>query len=252
MRTAGVDLSSQDKKSAACVVEWSRGRASIVSLKVDVGDVEITRLIGEVDKLGIDVPLGWPIAFAEAVWRHSEHGTWPATYKHANMEAYRYRRTDIHVWMTGGLAPLSVSTDRIGIPAMRSAALLAAVEPRVALDGSGVVVEVYPAAALRRWGLPWRQYKGSEHAAERNALVSSFTEATAAWLSLEGAERIACESSDDAFDALIAALVARAAAVGTVEPIPEEDHSAALREGWIALPREQSLRDLGIPRESTP
>lgn len=148
MRTAGVDLSSEDKKSAACVVEWSGNRASILTLTLGVADTEIARLIGEVDKVGIDVPLGWPIAFAEAVSGHSRLGIWPASYRHASMEAYRYRRTDIYTWRTGGGPPLSVSTDRVGIPAMRSAALLAVVEPRVTLDGSGVVVEVYPAAAL--------------------------------------------------------------------------------------------------------
>lgn len=207
-------------------------------------DTEIARLISEVDKLGIDVPLGWPIAFAEAVSGHSTFGMWPASYQHANIGAYRYRRTDIYTWRTGGGPPLSVSTDRIGIPAMRFAALLAAVEPRVALDGSGVVVEVYPAAALRRWGLPWRGYKGHEHAAELQALVSSFADETRGWLSLSKADRAECESSDDAFDALVAACVARAAWVGAVDPIPEEDRAAALREGWITLPIEQSLKDL--------
>ncbi len=236
-----------------CVVEWSGGRATIVSLTIGLADADITRLIGEVDKLGIDVPLGWPIAFAEAVSWHSRDGMWPATYRHADMEAYRYRRTDIHVRKTSKLPPaLSVSTDRIGIPAMRAAAVLAAVEPQVALDGSGVVVEVYPAAALKRWGLASRQYKGPEHVAERSALVSSFEAETREWLSLAEAERAACENSDDAFDALVAALVARAASVGAVEGIPEEDRAAALREGWIALPLEQSLRGLGIQRESTP
>ncbi|MBI3648617.1 MAG: DUF429 domain-containing protein [Actinobacteria bacterium] len=200
MRTAGIDLSSQDKKSAACVVEWSGGAAAIVSLKVGVGDADITRLIGEVDKLGIDVPLDWPIAFAEAVSRHSERATWPANYKHLNMEAYRYRRTDIHVWKTGGVAPLSVSTDCIGIPAMRAASLLAAVEPRVTLDGAGVLVEVYPAAGLRRWGFPSRRYKGPDHVAERRTLVSSLADQSAGWLSFPESERTACEKSDDAFD----------------------------------------------------
>ena len=45
----------------------------------------------------------------------------------------------------------------------------------------------------------------------------------------------------EAFDALIAALVARAAAVGLVELISENDRVAATREGWIAVPREGSL-----------
>jgi predicted nuclease with RNAse H fold len=265
VRTAGVDLSSQDKKSAACVVEWSDGGARIISLAVGITDEEITRLIGEVDKLGIDVPLGWPIAFAAAVAEHSLHGTWPATYRHVELHAYRYRRADIHVWRTVGLPPLSVSTDRIGIPAMRAAAVLAATAPRVALDGSGKVVEVYPAAALKRWGLAWRQYKGRDHTQERYALVAAFVAETEGWLSLSEAERTSCEESDDAFDSLIAACVARAAAIGVVEPIPEADLDAARREGWIALPHERSLSvlapgptgrvrfpSLGIPWESTP
>jgi predicted nuclease with RNAse H fold len=244
VRTAGIDLSSQDRKSAACVMEWSDYRAEIISLDLSVSDEVITRLIGEVDKLGIDIPLGWPIAFAEAIAKHSRDGTWPETYRHADIEAYRYRRTDVHVREKVALVPLSVSTDRIGIPAMRSAALLATIRPRVPLDGSGRVVEVYPAAALRRWGLSWRQYKGSEHAEERCALVEAFAAKTGDWLGLSHQDRTRCEDSDDAFDALIAACVARASAVKVVEPIPEADLDAARREGWIALPSEGSLGTL--------
>jgi hypothetical protein len=36
MRTAGIDLSSQDRKSAACVMEWSGHKAEIVRLDVNV------------------------------------------------------------------------------------------------------------------------------------------------------------------------------------------------------------------------
>jgi hypothetical protein len=244
VRTAGVDLASQDKKSAACVIEWSGRGASVAELALGVSDADITRLVRSVDKLGIDVPLGWPIAFAEAVSRHSKDGMWPETYRHASTAAYRYRRTDLHVWSAGGVAPLSVSTDRIGIPAMRAAAVVAAMHPRAALDGSGVVVEVYPAVALKRWGFPWRRYKGLHRVAERRALVSSFAEKTSGWLELAGRERAACETSDDAFDALVAALVARAVSIGRVDPIPDDDRAAARREGWIALPAERSLVQL--------
>jgi Protein of unknown function (DUF429) len=244
VRTAGIDLSSQDRKSGACVMEWSDYGAEITRLDVGVSDKVITRLIVEVDKVGIDIPLGWPIAFAEAVARHSRDGTWPETDRHADIEAYRYRRTDVHVRDQVGLAPLSVSTDRIGIPAMRAAALLATIRPRVPLDGSGRVVEVYPAAALRRWGLAWRQYKGSDHEEERHALAGAFAVQTGGWLGLSDQDRGICEDSDDAFDALIAACVARASGIDAVEPIPEADLDAARREGWIALPREASLGTL--------
>jgi predicted nuclease with RNAse H fold len=245
VRIAGVDLSSQDAKSAACVVEWSDQGARIVSLDVGVSDRAIANLIEEVEKLGIDVPLGWPIDFVGAVARHTTDGTWPESYRHADLGPYRYRRTDVHVRRSVGIVPLSVSTDRISIPAMRAASLLAAVTPRVALDGSGRVVEVYPAAALRRWGLPWRQYKGRDRTETRRALLAAFEDATKAWLQLPDDARRMCEGSDDAFDALIAACVARAVALGRVESIPEAEREAARREGWIAIPNEESLSGLG-------
>jgi hypothetical protein len=243
-----VDLSSKDKRSAACLVEWSDGRAEVRELSVGVTDSVITRLIGEADKVGIDVPLGWPIAFAEAMRRHSEDGAWPETYRHADMAAYRFRRTDLHVHEISGVWPLSVSTDRIAIPAMRAAAVLAAISPSVARDGSGAVVEVYPAVALKQWGFPWRGYKGPERTGARSELVASFLAETALWLNLSAGETALCEASDDAFDSLIAALVARAAELGTVQEIPEADQAAALREGWIAVPRAGTLGDLVRPR----
>ena len=45
-------------------------------------------------------------------------------------------------------------------------------------------------------------------------------------------------------DALVAALVARAAVIGCCEPIPPGDRALAMEEGWIALPRSGSLADL--------
>ena len=54
-------------------------------------------------------------------------------------------------------------------------------------------------------------------------------------------------------DLWVAALVARAAALGLVEPVPEEDRQFALREGWIAIPRAGSLRLLpGRRSQSVP
>jgi predicted nuclease with RNAse H fold len=245
MRTAGIDLSSRDEKSAACVIEWSAGRASISSFTLRVGDEEIAGHVADVDKVGIDVPLGWPIAFVDALSEHSKAGAWPTTYRHTANDAFRFRRTDLYVWRTAGLKPpLSVSTDRIGIPAMRAAALLATIDPKPALDGSGNVVEVYPAAALARWGLPSREYKGVKRRAQRAALVDAFANVTSGWLLLSDHDRQMCESSDDAFDALIAALVARAAAIGAIDAIPADDRVAARREGWIALPKERSLKRL--------
>jgi len=245
MITAGVDLSSQAPRTACCVIDWADHRATIIDLSLGVVDKTIADLIVEVDKLGIDVPLGWPIAFAEAIIEHSRTGTWPVEYSHADTSALRLRRTDLWVWRSlGSSPPLSVSTDRIALPAMRAASLLSSLAHPVALDGSGVVVEAYPAAALRRWGYPSRGYKGKNNSEARRSLVTSFLARTEAWLQITGEQVDRCLSSDDAFDALIVALVARAATVALVEPIPEEDRLAAKREGWIAVPLSGSLEVL--------
>lgn len=248
MHTAGIDLSSQDARTATCVLEWSSGAAHVAELRVGVSDGDLTALIGRVDKTGIDVPLGWPVAFAEAVAQHGRDGSWPEEYRHADTLAVRYRRTDLMLWATlKGSPPLSVSTDKIALPAMRAAALISRLAEPAPLDGTGIVVEAYPAAALRRWELPSRGYKRLEHAAARHELIDLFGALTSGWLQLEGETLELCRSSDDAFDAVIAALIARAAALGLVEPIPEAERAAARREGWIALPLAGSLAHLAGP-----
>jgi hypothetical protein len=60
-------------------------------------------------------------------------------------------------------------------------------------------------------------------------------QAAAPWLELGSHDRL-CRTSHDALDAVIAALTARAAALGlTLRPDPELQPQAS-REGWIALP----------------
>jgi hypothetical protein len=105
-----------------------------------------------------------------------------------------------------GLVPLSVAADRIGLAAMRCAsplARLAAAGQPVDRAGAGVVVEVYPAAALKRWGLTHSGYKGAGNAAVRHRLVDALS-SQAPWLRLGSFEE-ACRRSDHALDAVIAA-----------------------------------------------
>lgn len=244
MITGGVDLASQNPKTARCVIIWSEGGATVDEIALGVDDHAIGELIRGADKVGLDVPLGWPIAFARAVG-DSLDGPWPAAYRHADNIDFRLRRTDRWVWRTLKTSPpLSVSTDRIALPAMRAAALLSQQFAKAPRDGSGSVVEVYPAAALRRWGFVSRRYKGRENLAVRAKLVTNFFHETRAWMAVSTKDAELCRSSDDAFDALVCALGARAAATTLVEPIPTEDHSSALREGWISVPLEGSLARL--------
>jgi len=137
------------------------------------------------------------------------------------------------------LIPLSVAADRIGHAAMRCAGLLAklgnAGRP-VDRDGSGTVAEVYPAASLKQWGLPHRGYKQPHNLDALPDLVTGL-QAAAPWLDL-GSPDLLCRTSHDALDAVIAALTARAAALGLTLRLDSGLQPQASREGWIALPIE--------------
>ena len=76
------------------------------------------------------------------------------------------------------------------------------------------------------------------------ALHSYATEAEAPWLEWAPGAWEACVASDDALDAVLCALIARAAALGLTAPPPAEELELARAEGWIHLPRKGSLGEL--------
>jgi hypothetical protein len=97
-----------------------------------------------------------------------------------------------------------------------------------------VLVEVYPAASLRQWGLPSKGYKRKANLAVLSDLIDQLKKA-ADWLDL-GAFEPLCRASDHAIDATVAALTARAAGRHIVT-VPGADQLDTIRtEGWIAIP----------------
>ncbi len=86
-----------------------------------------------------------------------------------------------------------------------------------------------------RWiFLPGGGYKLPRDLGALSELVTAL-QAAAPWLELGPHDQL-CSTSNDALDAVIAALAARAAALGlTLRPDPELQPTAS-REGWIALP----------------
>jgi predicted nuclease with RNAse H fold len=231
--TVGVDLAAEPVNTAVAAVRW--GSAAIVEgLRVGAGDDELVEAITAADKAGIDCPLGWPREFVAFMTDHQAFRA-PTGYGADWRRALATRVTDREVRRRAKLVPLSVSTDRIGLAAMRCAGLLArlaeAGQP-VDRTGTGVVVEVYPAASLKLWGLPHRGYKGPANAAVRGGLVDALL-AAAPWLDL-GPYEADCRRTDHALDAVVAALAARASALGAATTAG--GHDAASTEGWIALP----------------
>lgn len=251
MITVGVDLAADPKRTAVAMVEWVDRDARLIDLLTEADDDAILELALQADKTGIDCPLGWSDDFVEFVNAHHT-GRVPMTPVDATARTpLRYRATDLFLIEQKLGRPLSVSSDLIGVCAMRAAGLLAAMSKNgIEVDRSGVsggVAETYPAAAIRHWGLAQGGYKGTANATTLSAMVTKLKRGLPQ-LDLTAHEH-ACRTSDDAFDALMCALVARATTqYRCTVPIPRGLTQRARREGWIAVPSCR-LQELLAPPE---
>ena len=240
MRILGIDLAAQPRNTGVVVLDPGESGRWRADLPPEVAtDEHLVELGGHVDLIGVDAPLGWPIAFVQAVRAHEDREPWPGT---KDRRSLTHRHTDNVVRDHGRGQPMSASADLLGHVAMRCALLQrdwaerwGGAAPR---DGSGRLVEVYPAAALRAWHLPERGYKGqsAEAGRVRKAILAGIVDDCSTWLDLDRV-RSACIDSDHTLDALLSALNALAArAHQTFPPESVEDHHCAVLEGWIHVP----------------
>lgn len=216
MLTLGIDLASQPNRTAMASIEWSATGAEVTQVQHGVTDGEILDSLLSADRSGIDAPFGWPDAFAHVIDAHHDGRSTEEVglFSEPGVARFVRRLTDEKVRTTFGLVPLSVSADRIAYVALRAVRLLAQLDgPGFDVDrATGTAVEAYPAAALKVWGLGHNKYKGLPQQAALSKLLTDL-EDLAPWLDF-GAHRELCATSDDAFDAVITALIARAAALG--------------------------------------
>lgn len=240
-RFVGLDLAAQDRRTGLAVLrepDPASGALVLEEARTGADDVFIADRVRGAEKVGVDVPVGWPRGFVELLAAQAA-GTLspPGSTGDEWRRGLAMRETDRAVHARTGLTPLSVSTDRIAHPALRWAGIEARLREEgidVARDGTGRICEVYPAAALRRWGLPHRGYKGTGGRAARRGLVEALGERFPLldWAGHDAA----CVEVDDVLDAVIAALMAREVARGRAVPPPDPLREAALVEGWIWLP----------------
>ncbi len=90
MVTLGVDLASLPRRAAACRIYWVDGRTDIQVPEANVGDAWLLEHASDADRVGVDVPLGWPDAFVHAVSAHHSGAPWPMV----PLTALRFRETD--------------------------------------------------------------------------------------------------------------------------------------------------------------
>jgi predicted nuclease with RNAse H fold len=257
-RTLGIDLAAAPERTAVCAVTWEGGTAVAEVLPGPHDDAHLIALMAaRWDKIGIDAPLGWPEPFVDAIAAHRELKAWPGRDADpiAHRRQLRYRLTDLVVAERDRRPPLSVSTDLIGVVALRAALLLdeyarATKGEPVRRDGLGPVAEVYPAAALRRW-LPETRgsYKRRGECEPLHALVGAVADAVPIKFAGDSHER--CTTSHDAFDALVCALVARAVTRDqTRRARSGVETRRAATEGWIHVPK-RTAGLAGLARRST-
>ncbi len=247
----GIDLAASPATTGVVVLRPGDERwvADVIEAADDDALVEIVR---DAIVVGVDAPLGWPDAFVEAVTAHHAGRGWTAG---ADRTPLRYRATDLATReLVGGRLPLSVSTDLLGVVGLRTALLQqrwadevwGGPEPR---DGSGRLVETYPAAAFAAWGIDCVGYKHRSRvdaAREVRARIADELRISCrAWLDVDAIGARAVES-DHVLDALVCALVAVAARSGATHRPPGAQDALARHEGWIHVPR-GTLTDLGAP-----
>ena len=251
-------MAAEPKGTALAVIDWQPDRATLVDLHLEVTDQTIVEASGDVTKLGIDCALGWPVDFVNFIAGQIAHAGQIADASSTaapelspfsgDLDLRRrlaYRETDRQVRAHTGRWPLSVSTDRLAMTAIRAAGILSQLTASgfdTDRAGSGFVVEVYPAASLRQWGFEFAGYRASP---DLRAELLAQLESRANWLSV-GKHRDALIASCDAFDSLLAALATRAAQLGRYFAPVGEQLELARREGWIALPN-SPLEDLLEP-----
>lgn len=241
VRTLGIDLAAQPANTSGCAIDWGPGMPVVSDLASGLDDAALLDAIEGADKVGIDAPFGWPDEFVEAVSAHHNRAGWPGAGE--DQDVYRFhlsfRETDRRLIEHGSRRPLSVSTDLIGVVAMRCAYLLDRLAARgdpVDRAGSGRVIEAYPAPALVSWGLSAVGYKSRVGVARIPELLNQLEEGLGG-IRMTPQQREAAGADHNQFDALVASLVARAAALGlTQPPESEEERERAAREGWIHVP----------------
>ena len=230
----GIDLAAAPANTAVAVVDWTT--LVVEPALVGVSDGGLVEAVLRADRVGIDCPIGWPVEFVRAVSAHERREPWPGRDEPDRADytrRLRFRRTDLEVQQRTGRWPLSVSTDRLGVTATRCAWLLDRAETLlgepVDRTGAGRFAEVYPALSRRVWGL---------------SATRDLDEVRARLPRLSFVDTADYARNEHAFDALIAALVSRAVALGLTHAPKPDDADLAAVEGWIRLPHTDAFERL--------
>lgn len=258
--TFGIDLLATPARTAASLIRWTEngaGTVHFVALDFEDTDLFEHMVSPEVTRTAIAAPFGWPADFISEIIRYTDTGEWTVLPGSPQYQELRRRVTDRVIELLG-VPSLAFSSERVVLSTMRCASLLSNYwaftgEP-ADRTGRGRVLETCPNAALAQWRVHSMQdeqdpgpYIGTTPGAPRRRarIVKRIAQYGENWLELTEEIIAACEASEHCLNALICALVARAAEIGRLEDVADPD--AARREGWIRVPTAEPLSVLADP-----
>lgn len=244
MITLGIDLSTSRKNTSYCQIDWSGVEPRLVTAPTTPAVrnqwESLHAAIAKSDKVAIDVPLGWPVAFSREVAAHARGKAWTV-----DRDQCLWRVTDRRVAQLRGVdgkgarPPLSVWANLIGATAMDAAKELS----QYSIDRSGrsgQFCEVYPAVAIRRWGFQDVGYKGADATEQRTKLADLILSGLPWASAASGLHALIC-GDDNHLDSFLCALIARLVAIEAAEGPSLDELDSAKIEGWIWLPNPGSL-----------
>ena len=278
-RTWGLDLSTNPRNVGLVCIEWlTSGQGNVILQRITSRSItesmdEIRTRIETTTALGehwaVDVPFGWPRELGKWLVQHGGPCAAPlpahVITSGSPWAGLASRVTDLLARKRADLpGGISVSFDKLGATAACWSMVELQLDRAATFDRSGLtprpgggrVVETWPAAAWRCW-FPddrlnhesWSQLDdrlGPVLATPLNRRLLR-DDALGEWVSKDDKVSTAAGHYRDA---LVCALVARAASLGLTSGPAHDDGAVARSEGWIHLPAAERDSTLPLPEGS--
>jgi hypothetical protein len=236
----GVDFSTDIQKVGLALARISDADIRLVDLSLGSAALRPENVVNDwlsnhdVRLIGIDAPLGWPTALSVAL---NDHVAGVGLDAIAN--AMFSRRTDHSIYARFKKRPLEVGANLIASTAHDALRFLSDVRAKAGkrlpvawktgVPDEPSVVEVYPAATIRAFHIPFVNYKGTKGVLERQSLVREICKSIIVPTVFEEV----MVRSDDAVDAVICSISAFDFLMGRSTGPSCEELSEAVKEGWI-------------------
>jgi len=237
----GIDCAVSPRRTGLALGVFEKGRARVEQVVLgETRDSVIRTVANWIARapartphplIALDAPLGWPTALARVLPAHQAGAPVDAE---AN-KMFR-RLTDRVTKRETGKLPLDVGADRIARTARAALELLQDLRQRTGLEiplawkpgppAKVSVIEVYPAATLKVYGITNVRYKRKREVEVRREMLEPLREL----MDLPDDERLILQSSD-ALDAVVCVLAGADFLRGDV--IETTALNVARKEGWI-------------------